>query len=184
MAIINIPDEDARFLANLAHELRTQPTDGNRAPRYWTINGLHYMWGMDREYADGWQVYDCESACDVGAKDDMGSVIVTLVDEYGYAPEIFAECENIEDVVAAANEDSAEGVNPFDVHYYTKHYHAYPDCMFITKRACEEHIRKYGYNYTEPHTYVMTADRSPEYERLLEVLMRVEWGGHDEKNEN
>lgn len=31
------------------------------------------------------------------------------------------------------------------------------------------------HNYNDPHTYVMTAFRCPEYERLLKILKETDW---------
>lgn len=52
----------------------------------------------------------------------------------------------------------------------------YPDSMFLTHKECENHLRKYGYNYSEDaHAYAMTAYRSPEVETLLNLLETVDW---------
>lgn len=50
----------------------------------------------------------------------------------------------------------------------------YPNIMFLTHKECENHLRKYGYNYSEDaHAYAMTAYRSPEVETLLNILETV-----------
>jgi hypothetical protein len=41
---------------------------------------------------------------------------------------------------------------------------------FLTKKACEEYIEKFGYNHNNPHTYGMVAYRNFELERLLKIL--------------
>ena len=47
--------------------------------------------------------------------------------------------------------------------------------MFLTHKECEEHLKEYGYNYSEDaHAYAMTAQRSPEVETLLNILESVE----------
>gem|GEM_PF-4408144 len=48
------------------------------------------------------------------------------------------------------------------------------DTLFITKDSCKEYISKYGYNHNKPHTYAMTAVRSPEVEKLFELLQNEE----------
>lgn len=48
------------------------------------------------------------------------------------------------------------------------------DTLFITKDSCKEYIDKYGYNHYKPHTYAMTAVRSPEVKKLFELLQNEE----------
>lgn len=45
---------------------------------------------------------------------------------------------------------------------------------FLTKRACQEYICRYGYNHSRPHTYAMTAYRNYELARLLKILKTME----------
>lgn len=48
--------------------------------------------------------------------------------------------------------------------------------MFLTHKECENHPRKYGYNYIEAaHAYTMTVQRSPEVKTLLNLLESVDW---------
>ena len=169
--------EDAEFLATLRHELLTQPTDGNRDPRFWGVIEEMYEWGYDAECGQGWAVWDGENCCDVGEKDDLQSVLAELTDpdDYGYDPEEFIGCDEPEEVVERANDlgDSYQ----FTLSYYRVHHEVSEDHLFLTKKACQEYINKFGYNHNKPHTYVMTAERCPEYERLLKILKETEWRG-------
>ncbi|MDD3338448.1 MAG: hypothetical protein PHS82_06275 [Lachnospiraceae bacterium] len=61
------------------------------------------------------------------------------------------------------------------MNYYRYFHVVNEDALFLTKKACKEHIEKYGYNYKQPHTYVMTACQCPEYEKLLEVIKNTDW---------
>lgn len=46
-----------------------------------------------------------------------------------------------------------------------------PDTMFLTKEAAKRHIKYNQHNLTSKvHTYAMTAYRSPEVERLINIL--------------
>lgn len=176
--VVFIPSEDAEFLANLRHELLTQPTDGNRDPRFWGVKDEILEWGYDEEWAEGWGVYDSENCCKVGENDDIQSVISELTDpdEYAFEQEDFAECEDPEEVVERANE---LGVG-LSLNYYRKRHVVSEDHLFLTKKACQEYIDRYGYNHNKPHTYVMTADRCQEYERLLKILKDTEWKEGDD----
>jgi hypothetical protein len=41
---------------------------------------------------------------------------------------------------------------------------------FLTKRACERHIRLNDYHYRQPKPFADTAWRNPEFERLLRIV--------------
>lgn len=47
--------------------------------------------------------------------------------------------------------------------------------FFLTLRDAQEHIRANYYHYRNPHTYAMTAFRSPSFEKLLGILQTVDW---------
>lgn len=176
--LVVLPKENAEFLEDLRHELLTQPTDGNRDPRFWGVKDEILEYGYDEEWAEGWGVYDSENCCKVGENDDIQSVISELTDpdEYAFEQEDFAECEDPEEVVERANE---LGVG-LSLNYYRKRHVVSEDHLFLTKKACQEYIDRYGYNHNKPHTYVMTADRCPEYERLLKILKETQWKEGDD----
>lgn len=173
--VVFLPSEDAEFLANLRHELLTQPTDGNCDPRFWGVIEEKLEWGYDEECGEGWGVWDSDNYCDVGELDDLQSVIDELTDPHGYEyeQEEFADCDDIEEVLDRANDLGGR----FSLNYYRRHHVVSEDHLFLTKKACREYIDRYGYNHKNPHTYVMTADRCPEYERLLKILKETEWKG-------
>ena len=177
---MHLTNEDILFLSELRNELLTQPTDGNRDPRFWTVNQKYVIEDVQPDSADGWKVLDTYNEyCVVGKANDLASVIAELCDrEDGYGedferPEALAECTYSEELVCVANAQLED--EQFMVAYYRERYAPCQDTLFLTKRACREHIDKYGHNYNSPHTYVMTAVRSPEYARLLEILKRVDW---------
>lgn len=47
--------------------------------------------------------------------------------------------------------------------------------FFLTLKDAQEHIRDNYYHYRDPHTYAMTAFRSPSFEKLLGILQTVDW---------
>lgn len=172
-----IRKEDALFLEQLKHALLTQPTDGNRDPRHWGIIEEKTEWGVLEENSVGWGIFDDENAFDqVGNSDDLASVIACLIDpenyDCGYAPD-YEGCDTPEEVVEVANR--LFEYSKFSVRYYADVWHVAEGPLFLTKVACEEHIRRYGYNYSKPHTYVMTADRCPEFEQLLRIIKETDW---------
>ena len=62
------------------------------------------------------------------------------------------------------------------VGYYRNEHHIYPDTMFLTNRSCKRHIELNHYHYdSDVHSYAMTAWRSPEVEKLWDILQKVDW---------
>lgn len=175
---IVLAEEDAKFLEDLRQELLTQPTDGNRDPRFWGVIEDYREWGYDSECADGWGVFDdsWNMCCNVGEVDDLQSVLNELTDpnSYGFAKEDFTGCTTPEDVVEQANHQLGKD-DPFSVSYYQTQRKVSEKHIFLTKKACNAYIKQYGYNHTRPSTYVMTAERCPEYERLLKILKTTQW---------
>lgn len=47
--------------------------------------------------------------------------------------------------------------------------------LFLTKSECKKHIELNHYHYNNPHSYAMTAWRSPQVEKLYEVLKSTDW---------
>ncbi len=58
---------------------------------------------------------------------------------------------------------------------YKDEYVIAENTMFLTIEECKRHIEHNGYHYNEPHPYAMTAWRSPEVERLYEILENTNW---------
>lgn len=175
--IVVMNAEDAAFLAALKRTLLTQPTDGNRDPRFWGIIETKKEYGYQEEYADGWIVYDYDNQVEVGESNNIQSVVRELVDpeEYNLGTETDYANMDIDDVVRKANELYADGNVHFEATYYRNMHLVNRDAIFLTKSACQQHIDRYAYSYEQPHTYVMTASRCPEYEKLLEILKYTDW---------
>ena len=47
--------------------------------------------------------------------------------------------------------------------------------IFLTRKAAQEYCDKYGYNHHNPHPYAMTAYRSPQIERLVNIIEQTDW---------
>lgn len=169
---IEVTQEQYEFLKNLQHELLTQPTDGNADPVFW---------GVIEEK-------------EIGVPDGCGEpriylgdgVVNTLEEAVAYVNEWIEDCDD--EIKYDWNEVDKEW--PKDVADFIKTY-IDMQCRvvwldkkwelsdktgaFLTKRACQEYIDKYGYNHTNPHTYAMTAFRNHEYEKLINLLKTVKF---------
>lgn len=167
---IEVTQGQYEFLKNLQHELLTQPTDGNANPVFW---------GVIEEK-------------EIGVPDGCGEPRIYLGD---------GVVNTLEEAVAYVNEwiedrddetknvwDGVDKESPFDTVDFIKTY-IDSQCRivwvdkkcelsdetgaFLTKRACQEYIDKYGYNHTNPHTYAMTAFRNHEYKKLINTLKTI-----------
>lgn len=129
---------DAKFLTVLGHELRTQPTDGNCDPRFWTVIDEKKDVPCWSENAEEWALIDDEGNVvgHVPYETDAGELLCVPVRSEVFVPE---------------------------------------DILFLTKREAQEHIERNRHHYNKPYTYVQTAWRSPQYERLLGLLAEVDW---------
>ena len=68
------------------------------------------------------------------------------------------------------------GFGRYEPVYECRRSRVVPDTLFLTHKACEDHLRKYGYNYRkDAHAYAMTAIRSPQFEKLIKLLQTVDW---------
>lgn len=180
-------NEHIEFLARLKDELLHQPTDGNCDPRFWGIIEEKKDYGYEEEYAEGWEVYDGENACTIEGADSVQSVIDAVISDYEFTLDDFEECDcsDITEVVDTVNSVLAQkqgygsSYAPYSVAYYRKTTSVSQDALFLTKKACLEHIERYGYNYNNPHTYVMTANRCPEYETLLKIIKEIDWDSEE-----
>lgn len=169
---IEITQEQYEFLKNLQHELLTQPTDGNADPVFW---------GVIEEK-------------EIGVPDGCGEpriylgdgVVNTLEEAVAYVDEWIEDCDdetkNVwDDVDKEWSEDVVDFIKTYIdmqcrlVSVDKKRELSDETGAFLTKRACQEYIDKYGYNHTNPHTYAMTAFRNYEYDELINILKTVKF---------
>lgn len=80
--------------------------------------------------------------------------------------------KTLDDVLTMLTYLDIEG---YSIIYGYFEHHIYPDTLFLTHKAAEDHLRRYHYNYDkDAHAYAMTAVRSPEYETLLKIIQNVD----------
>lgn len=171
MKIIQISDEDYEFLKDLQHELNTQTNDGNADPVYWGVMetrevGVPDGCGDERIYLGDGGTETLE-----GAVAYVGSYLVDDEDMEAWNE---VDKTNIDDVVTFCREKlGMPEVRVVDVE--KKSEISRQTGAFLTKRACQQYIDRYGYNHAQPRTYAMTAYRNFEFERLLKFLKTMEF---------
>jgi hypothetical protein len=156
------------FLQSLGKEMKEQDNDYQAAPRFWVVAENKKEYGIDTDYADGIVAYNSEGSTWETPEELMQHLI-----EYGYIEE--------EDVDKRGKYDFAEIIDMVDgseygmCGYKENRDVISPNTFFLTKRECKDHIERYSNHYAEPHPYAMTAWRSPQVERLYDIIKNTEW---------
>ena len=159
------------FLRNLQQELLTQSTDGNRDPTYWGVLVRKRVYGLQEGNC---MVTTEDGEGPIGKPNDPQSIMQAICEQHDYLSlEEFDDPADIEDIVGQAND--LLGMDTYQVVYYRDEWELAQDAIFLTKKACLEHIACNGHNYLDPKPYAMTAFRCPEYEMLLSILKTVDW---------
>lgn len=170
-----INEEDIKFLKNLQYEMNTQDTVCQADPRFWVVIETVRQWGYDPDYADHRCIVDLEGGI-VG--ETVKECLKSLDENYDIKlDDLNITGDNIKDLddLEYYLSKYTNGCHNFNIGYYKDIERIVPNTMFLTKRECEEHIKRNHYHYNKPHTYAMTAWRSPQVERLYEILHNVDW---------
>ena len=170
MKEIRVTDTVYEFLKDLQHELKTQDTDGQAAPRYWMVMEkemvatpqgigdayIHMGDGAVYTLDEAVQfVYDNNEFFDDNTttrwkgvdKKDFDDVLEFIKDVFGCGEEVWQE--------------ERDRISHFSG-------------AFLTKRECQRHIDANKHHYCKPHTFAMTAYRNYELEKLLVILETME----------
>lgn len=176
----SLTDSDITFLKKLQHELQMQDNFGTADPHYWHILEKK----MVRTFEGNGEVGIIDLEGNVFFGDDITEKLVdelryqTLeaelskyLDDIGFYDEDYAEQFRI---VRIAWQKDDDRIFPYELGYFTYEYKvAYP--LFFTYKECKEHIRRYRHNYSDPHAYCIYSDRTPNFERLLDILTYVDF---------
>ncbi len=194
----NMTVADLDFLADLQHEMNTQPTLGQRDPRFWVImdygfraaapdeSPTHILEVTDGgDYARYTQSELIKLAYEDKLENDGGDAAAEWLDDLdleriddpsdgsytldkGWG---FCDMGRIEEVCEGYfSPRCSEWV------YQVKESCISDNSMFLTLSAAEAHLKENHYHYDEQaHTYAMTAWRSPQVERLYDVLHEVDF---------
>ena len=179
--------EDKEFLKQLQQEMLTQDHVCQASPRFWVVMQTVRDYWVD-DNIDGICIYDTYGAESVfeGELDNL-ELINWLKEEFDVIEKI--ECDNgyITIIYEDENEffisDAHDIVNfleeydagRYNVCYYRDREEIVPNTMFLTLRECKKHIEANHYHYNKPHSYAMTAWRSPQVSKLYEILEKTDW---------
>ena len=186
--------DDITFLSKLQTELNTQDTMGNADPRFWVIAQTEEVPGTPDEHDEAMLV-DKETGDTVKSLSELAEYLEEQGIGVHYDPsdgmegmlyilrkgETALKDHNYEHVYATMQSviddvDDELGLETLRVGYVSRKSVIVKDTLFLTHKACEDHLRQYGYNYNpDAHAFAMTAVRSPEFETLLKLLQFVDW---------
>jgi hypothetical protein len=198
--MLGINKEDIEFLKELQHELLTQDTVCQASPRFWIVQGTVKEYGIDNRYNyDGETlVYTNGEWNEIAETLEEAYKYLTEefegIDRYKFelTPSSI-EVYDIDDCENEANleeidvndylfdlEDVANFINlyndneNFEVCCYRNVDKNYENTMFLTNRSCKDHIKANYYHYPkDAHSYAMTAWRSPEVEKVWNILEKI-----------
>lgn len=200
-----LQEEEINFLMELQKEMNTQDNVGQAEPRFWVIQGSEKHYGIETGYEDGSElVLDTDTVAtdmisaaryiqeDLLAEinDTDGIQRIVELEEGIFHPTLVVKWEEdgYEDSITFDHmEGVADWLNEMGYEYRVVNYmierKIYPNTMFLTQKAAEEHLKSNYYHYSEDaHTYAMTSWRNPETEKLWKILREIDWGKQNEKN--
>jgi len=168
--------EELEFLKELQHELRTQDTDGQAAPRFWGILEEGQQVVPDG-FGDYIEVVDktCGDAETYSPEDYVSHIRELLLEEDDEEMnDVWEDTDkdDIKDVVWFANTYLDRNAEVFEIKK-TTHVSEQTGC-FLTKRAAKKHIELNWYNYRNAKTYAMTAWRNPEFEKFMGIFENLD----------
>lgn len=171
-----ITREDVEFLAGLQEEMNTQPHQCQADPRFWVVMTHEYREAVDGDDVERVTFYDeggdiasmslddamnaaYRSNVELGGEDYADGILDGFglyIDERGGFHSMFGHDDGMTDFVKEYAETKGASVM-----FETCDERIAENTMFLTLREAKEHIARNDYHYVKPHTYGMTAWRSP-----------------------
>lgn len=191
--------ENVEFLKELQRKLNTQDPCGQASPIFWVIRQKERVWEKDLEddydtvayYHDGdiceikemQDILNLEedmsnslegiSGSDAWRKEEILSNFKTLKEELERT-DIFTDIDPdiLKDIFSNMYYADTKGEDWNEDNILYGHYEHViaPNTMFLTLEAAQQHCRNNSYHYLDGRPYSMTAWRSPQVDKLLEIL--------------
>lgn len=176
--------EDKKFLKELQQEMLTQDTVGQANPRFWVVMQTVRDYWVDDDI-DGICIFDTYASESV-FEGELENLSEWIKEEF----DVVQKCEYDNGFIEIVCEDGNEfygnyieiknfldeySSGQYSICYYRDREEIAQDTMFLTLRECKEHIEANKHHYKKPHSYAMTAWRSPQVTRLYEILEKTDW---------
>lgn len=178
-------NEDLDFLINLQKELLEQ----NEKYHLCQADPI-YVGIMDYEFEIRPESHaeEIHVICSGESEYSMDEFIQYMFDDYELKDintpkdeiiDSFKDCsitDDLREVIDKYFSDSDIDSSDYDIYYVEKAGHLAQNCCFITWADAVEHLKYNKHHYSaDAHPYAMTAFRSPQLERLLEIIKTTEW---------
>ena len=196
--------EDIKFLNDLKNEMLTQDTCFQANPRFWVIRQKERIYYCDREVSNGFFIFDNNESEIIfeGGNKDIPKYIINLVNELYENGYIDSNLEYV-NVYSFGNIDFKFNGHYYVIYnetdfeyflqrcldmdvelgYYQENHVIQNNTFFMTLREAKEHLEKNKHHYNNTaKPYAMTAWRSPQVERLYEIIQNTDWSELDETN--
>lgn len=163
--------EDIEFLRELQHELNTQETDGQAAPRFWGI-----METVKRPSPEGFGepvFYNGDEGLTSTIEEFVQTIEENYLEDNESLKSLWEEIDKSDwdDVKDFANDELE--LNVEIVYVEDSENISQQTGCFLTKRAAKRYLEQNYYHHENGRTYAMTAWRNPEFERLLNILQSM-----------
>lgn len=174
--------ESVEFLKDLQHELNTQDNVGQAHPRFWVI--MDYKWNVAADGCGERSALYCfdlkeRSSIDVN---DLGEELAEYIQDNELEDETnyFNDENTLEDLKEEEFDELETILHELGLEFQVndESYEGFiaSNTMFLTLRAAKEHLKANHYHYSKKaHAYAMTAWRSPQLEKLMDILMTEEF---------
>ncbi len=158
MAMIEVTDDELKFLQDLGNELRTQDNRSTANPYYFVVGTTELLPAADDHGTGPKQFVDWEGDPDVyySPEEARKNLQEYFGDEDGAAEKIEKRIENLEE---------------FDTHVIHRHQN-----VFLTEKAVKSFMVNQSHNiksHEPPYSYVEYARRNPELRQLLDILRKI-----------
>ncbi|MBO4531444.1 MAG: hypothetical protein J5767_12505 [Paludibacteraceae bacterium] len=176
-------NEDLDFLINLQKELLEQNEKYHLCQADPIYVGIMDYWFevKPEDYAEEMHVM-----CFGESEYNMDEFIQYLFEDYDLKDtntpkdeiiDSFKDCSTTDDLREVIDEYFSDiDSSDYDIVYVSKAGHLAPNCCFITWADAVEHLKYNKHHYSaDAHPYTMTAFRSPQLEKLLEIVKTTEW---------
>ena len=168
MKINNLTAEDVKFLKELKHELNTQDNRMTANPRFYQIQHDRFVPSIDGDGNYFEAVRDGESL-GIYAYDDEGLEELKDVLFADYDEEYSEDVEEINSLKLEKLDNDSLNLKCYGGDYE----HVYVNA-FLTESACREHIAANRHHYQNPVDYLSHGFRNLEFEKVLEILSKIE----------
>lgn len=172
-------EDDIQFLKDLQHKLINQETDYQASPRFWMIKDYRTVpanedydfshiayFHSDGDYTEFENVDDLKEYLNDHYSDDEYSGLKDLLENKN---------TSFEELWEYVGENMNDDENFREVPVKEESF-LVPNTMFLTKESAKNHLKVNHYHYSKKaHTYAMTAWRSPQVERLMNILENFDW---------